>query len=109
MATCKECLHYEVCKPMGIAMMNSLKAGALTEGVEHKCYIKCFKPTADVAEVKHGYWKEYFSCGVFHYDCSCCDDGFTVKERCKTVPNYCGICGAKMDAKEGEQSWRIMF
>lgn len=54
-------------------------------------------PTADVEEVKHGYWKEYHSYGAYHYDCSNCDDGFAMQERCKNVPNYCSNCGAKMD------------
>ena len=57
-------------------------------------------PTADVAEVKHGYWKEYFSAGAFHYDCSNCDYGFSTKERAEKVPNYCENCGAKMDGGE---------
>lgn len=60
-------------------------------------------PTADVAEVKHGYWKEYFSAGKFHYDCSVCDDGFATKERLKTVPKYCSNCGAKMDGGGNEE------
>lgn len=56
-------------------------------------------PTADVAEVKHGYLKEYISCGGYHYDCSVCDYGFVTKERVITVPNYCPNCGAKMDGR----------
>ena len=62
---------------------------------------KCLKiPTADVVEVKHGYWKEPKGGG---YQCSNCraffDDyyGFSAKEKCI----YCPTCGAKMDLKEG--------
>ena len=70
----------------------------------HDMIVECNHhiPTADVAEVKHGYWKEYYSATKFHYDCSCCDGGFTTEERCKTLPNYCSNCGAKMDGSEDE-------
>lgn len=59
-------------------------------------------PAADVAEVKHGYWKEPKGGG---YQCSNCraffDEyyGFNAKERCI----YCPSCGAKMDQKEGAE------
>ena len=56
-------------------------------------------PSADVEEVKHGEWIEHFSYGCWHYDCPFCDDGFATKEKCKTKPNYCGNCGAKMDGE----------
>lgn len=54
-------------------------------------------PTADVEEVKHGYWKHTFELGQigkYHYwNCSLCgvasnDDG---------IEKYCPYCGAKMD------------
>jgi hypothetical protein len=56
-------------------------------------------PTADVAEVRHGRWKEHFSFGCWHYDCPFCDDGYATKEKDKTPPNFCQNCGAKMDGK----------
>lgn len=59
-------------------------------------------PTADVAEVKHGYWKEYYTCGAYRYDCSNCNERFMMKERCKTLPKYCSDCGAKMDGGNAE-------
>lgn len=58
-------------------------------------------PTADVAEVKHGYWlynrgqapneKAYF--------CSLCIDG----DSDYGMDNYCPNCGAKMDDERKEQ------
>jgi len=108
MATCKDCLHYEVCKPMGIAMMNAMKAGSLTADVEHKCYIRCFKPTADVAEVKHGEWIAKASTHISkrgrlinydRYKCSACGvwNG-------RHKPDFCPHCGAKMDGeREGAE------
>lgn len=54
------------------------------------------KTVDDVAEVKHGEWKEHFAYGCWHYDCPFCDDGFATKERQINTPNYCQNCGAKM-------------
>lgn len=56
-------------------------------------------PAADVAPVVHGRWIETYHEGyeMWGYDCSECDDGFATKERCKSKPNYCHNCGAKMD------------
>ena len=59
-------------------------------------------PTADVAEVKHGKWKEHFSFDKWHYDCPFCDFGFAIGIRQESPPNYCENCGAKMDKKESE-------
>ena len=59
-------------------------------------------PTADVAEVKHGEWREHFAFGCWHYDCPFCEDGYAMKEKDNTPPNYCQNCGAKMDGKKVE-------
>lgn len=66
-------------------------------------------PTADVVEVRHGYWyiTEYefincSECGHMHYT------GMDSTDQAKQnlidgeVPNYCPNCGAKMDGKDGE-------
>jgi len=42
MATCKDCLHYDVCKSYGVIMHNSVKL-KMTEEVESKCPYKLFK------------------------------------------------------------------
>lgn len=53
-------------------------------------------PTADVQEVRHGYWIDTTTyCGEF--TCSIC------KETCVTNRyNYCPHCGAKMDKEKEE-------
>ena len=55
-------------------------------------------PTADVAEVKHGYWKECFEDWrkqIAGDECSVC--GFQYYGTSITHYNYCPNCGAKMD------------
>lgn len=63
-------------------------------------------PTADVVEVRHGYWYiteyEYFTCsecGNSFYNG--CESTAEAKQRLKDglYDNYCGHCGAKMDGK----------
>ena len=64
-------------------------------------------PAADVAEVVHGQWQgegDGYADGALVYDvwvCSNCghyiDDG-TDDPEC--LPNYCPVCGAKMDGGE---------
>lgn len=58
------------------------------------------QPTADVAEVRHGYWiptniPSYF--GGIIYKCSLCEakDG----EHSSILGSYCWRCGAKMDGR----------
>ena len=93
---CEDCIHDGVClSQISYFMGCDEYTGEEVTDIEKKC--SDFKNKADYAEVKHGYWKEYFSAGKFHYDCSVCDDGFATKERLKTVPKYCSNCGAIMD------------
>lgn len=91
MLTCNDCIHSEVCVRQKIYGEYSI-----TECKGH------FLGKADVQEVKHGKWIEHFLYGCWHYDCPFCDDGFATKEKCKTKPNYCGNCGAKMDKRSAE-------
>ena len=67
---------------------------AVQFGVNHA--IQCIKeaPAADVAEVRHGRWKNG---GNGLYDtCSACE-----KEIYLAIPmNYCPECGAKMDGDQ---------
>ena len=69
---------------------------AVQFGVNHA--IQCIKeaPAADVAEVRHGRWKNG---GNGLYDtCSACE-----KEIYLAIPmNYCPECGALMEKKEDE-------
>lgn len=59
-------------------------------------------PTADVVEVRHGEWIVHEEDGYWHYDCPFCDDGFVIKMKMPTPPNYCENCGAKMDGGKNE-------
>lgn len=58
-------------------------------------------PAADVAPVRHGYWKRELmspKIGLYGYTCSNCNKLIYVGiERYMT---YCGNCGAKMDGDE---------
>jgi hypothetical protein len=65
-------------------------------------------PTADVVKVKHGYWEEYWDDDYmesFHRCSECKNDAPAKRDTyCDQVlTNYCPICGAKMDLKEGEE------
>lgn len=96
MATCGECLYYEVC-PLGLTVKG--KTGVCLK----------FKNKADVVEVKHGEWKEETKFIITDdpdddgywrsvYICSECG-----REEWQEEP-YCH-CGAKMDGerREGEK------
>lgn len=55
-------------------------------------------PTADVVELKHGYWKtvpmfDEPDCDYLSFECSCCGNLDVCEE------NYCSDCGAKMDGE----------
>ena len=67
-------------------------------------------PTADVVEVKHGYWKPKhyeggFMDGTNFEECSICRYRRYFDDiRFKLTFDYCPKCGAKMDLKEGAKS-----
>lgn len=90
--------------------------GDQTTNAEHYAYGVALKeidklPTADVAEVKHGYWKDRYG-DKYHnhlYECSVCGKEALYefykneldqrKERQALTP-ICPYCGAKMDGGE---------
>lgn len=51
-------------------------------------------PTADVVPVRHGHWVVIDAEEPRRYGCSAC------KRLSWHMENYCGNCGARMDAKE---------
>lgn len=55
------------------------------------------QPTAEVAEVVHGYWKD----GIY---CSVCGDLYDTGEY-TNARNYCPNCGAKMEGRTVESSY----
>lgn len=94
MAICKDCICYESCKDWA-------------EQYEDKefPYRECrfFKPKADVAEVKHGYWIDKPTGRYLHMGswCSVCQEksGIGGIESNRHKP-YCPNCGAKMDERK---------
>ena len=92
MATCKDCVHYEVC------------IFHITGNEYEKCMH--FKNKADVVPVKHGFWKS----GKGSYSTSSCsecgwkipytDDYFVIKQLYNI--RYCPNCSAKMDGERKE-------
>ena len=56
-------------------------------------------PTADVVEVRHGYWdinRNCSVCGVYKFE------GLDADIWADWDIDYCPNCGAKMDGKDGE-------
>ena len=45
-----------------------------------------------------GEWVEHYNEGyeMWFYDCPFCDDGYSMKQRDKSKPNFCHNCGADM-------------
>lgn len=83
MATCKDCIHYDIC------------ICHLTGKENEKC--AQFLNKADVVRVKHGHWEPYGinPNGVIgNYHCTVCK-GTSLKDS-----DYCPNCGAVMDEKE---------
>lgn len=89
MSICKDCLHNEVCK-YGENRSNGMYCAG------EKC--KQYKPTADVVEVRHGYWvhNEDHNAYESEYFCSECSADGSSDIRGE---NYCYNCGAKMDGE----------
>lgn len=56
------------------------------------------QPTIEAVPVVHGEWIEVYdeNYETWYYDCSKCGDGFATKEKCQSLPNFCGECGADM-------------
>lgn len=54
-------------------------------------------PTADVQEVKHGYWED----DEYMYICNICGKWLDITQGTADM-NYCPNCGAKMDGGKNE-------
>lgn len=79
--TCSNCIHSDVCE----------NRFSWLDQKDNTKYITChhFKNKADVAEVKHGYWKDNTN-GTF----TCSECGGRASKM-----DWCGCCGAKMDGE----------
>lgn len=64
-------------------------------------------PTADVTPVVHSSWEEIKDDphGIFdyHFKCNKCH-GETPQKAYLIAPDYCPICGAKMDGKDNDSN-----
>jgi hypothetical protein len=60
-------------------------------------------PTADVVEVRHGYWKWEMKIEARAQNrlyCSCCDNECLAKDNYYVKSDFCPYCGAKMDGEK---------
>lgn len=95
MASCKNCLHCELCKRIDYELEYHNKS---IKEAEEELPIKCrfFKNKADFQEVKHGEW--VYNLTYYESDecnCSLCGQLMTTAKGVRM--NYCPNCGAKMD------------
>lgn len=91
MATCKDCVHFEVCR------------GEYAEGIEQ--LLTCdgcedFKDRSRFVELPHAEWiedEDMYGDPIYH--CSNCNEHFVLEEGTPTdnCYFYCPSCGAKMD------------
>ena len=61
-----------------------------------------YAPTADVAEVRHGYWK-YVDGDLGYSDLECSECGAITAFFDDERFNYCPNCGAKMDGERKQE------
>lgn len=87
MASCKECIHHDLCFDNGTLFIHFTAIGREKENVETNCPFKKFKSIVDVVEVKHGKWSRL--------------EGEFVCSNCYNIASassaYCPLCGTKMD------------
>lgn len=97
MATCKNCLHYDLCKY--IAYQEAHKNGTISSKlitIDNRIPCTFFK------EEKHGYWmlNKHPEPDEKLYFCPFC----TIGESDSDKDNFCPYCGRKMDMKkEGDR------
>lgn len=102
MNSCEDCIHYEVCYACKI--------------LNRRATCKEYKSTADVVEVKHGYWRndenDYVPMknGIPQDSCWCseCGEWLVASDEFSTIGNYCPSCGAKMEKGEKKNENRFI-
>lgn len=88
MATCKDCLHYDVCM---IVRHNGDDRVLANSPCKH------FLSSADVTVQKHGRWQCVDGdIGYTEVKCSACGKTMVFGEE-EEISLYCQYCGAKMD------------
>ena len=93
MATCKDCVHCDVCD-MPI----------ITDGRKNASNCKKFKNKADYKEVKHGEWIPIVIQDNYleppYCDTIKCSECGAIEDVSLHDAKYCHMCGAKMDGKD---------
>ena len=91
MATCKDCIHKDVCYL-----------------IEHYGRDLCNNEACDkflVTPVRHGHWISEYDCGYITPHCSECGETALTKEETSydyVHSSYCPRCGARMNGNEVE-------
>ena len=98
--TCKDCIHYEVCREYDRAFWGhtSNKHSDLINAKPEDC--PYFKDRSRFVELSHAEWVEDEDMyGDPIYRCSNCNEHFVLEEGTPTdnCYSYCPNCGAKMD------------
>lgn len=101
MFTCKDCVHYEVCKEIeNMPLRRSFVWYSFHSGCPH------FKNKADFVEVKHGEWEKYRVTEGHVYVCSLCGYRTMVDFEGEFLHhNYCTKCGADMRKEGADNGW----
>lgn len=100
MASCKDCVHVEVCceKNLHVAVGMNIIPRFKYNRIEQEC--KNFKDRSRFVELSHAEWVEDEDMyGDPIYRCSNCNEHFVLEEGTPTdnCYSYCPNCGAKMD------------
>ena len=103
MASCKDCVHVEVCGTFSILSEDFEIASP--ERIASDC--NCFKDRARFVELLCAEWiedEDIYGDPIYH--CSNCDEHFILEEGTPTDNGYfyCPNCGAQM-SKEREKQW----
>lgn len=94
MATCKDCLHFDLCGTFTRPCMPD-------EANKSEILCRDFKNKADFVEVKHGKWEKLKYLGncinPCQHTCGVCGKSY-FDDNHNNYP-FCPLCGAKMDGK----------
>ena len=100
MASCKDCVHVEVCskKNLHVVVGMNITPRFKYKRIEQEC--DHFKDRSQFVELKHAEWNEHEDMyGDPVYCCSNCREKYFLEEW-TSIENcyfYCPNCGAKMD------------
>ena len=106
MASCKDCVHVEVCskKNLHVAVGMNITPRFKYERIEQEC--DDFKDRARFVELPCAEWiedEDMYGDPIYH--CSNCNEHFVLEEGTPTdnCYFYCPSCGAKMDGERSRE------